>query len=69
MSLNGKRENFKRADFYSLEKLSPLFSRRKVDTVIDETIAHVSGWPELAREWEVPKELSKEIEGNLRLDI
>lgn len=69
MSLNGKRENFTRADFYSLEKLSPLFSRRKIDTVIDETIAHVSGWAELGKKWDVPKGLREEIEGNLRLDI
>ena len=42
MSLNGKRDGFTRSDFYSLEKLSPLFSKNKIDKVIDETIEHVS---------------------------
>lgn len=69
MSLNGKRESFTRADFYSLEKISPLFSRKKLNKVIDETIEHVSRWAELAREWDVPTSLIEEIEGNLRLDI
>ena len=68
MSLNGKRENFTRTDFYSLEKLSPLFTRKKIDRVIDETVDHVSRWAELAREWDVPDGLIKEIDGNLRLN-
>src|SRR5690606_19280388 len=33
MSLNGKRDDFTRDDFYSLEKLSPLFTRRKIDRI------------------------------------
>ncbi|QEW06313.1 type II toxin-antitoxin system HipA family toxin [Nitrincola iocasae] len=69
MSLNGKRDNFTRADFYSLEKLSPLFSKHKIDQVIDTTIEHLSSWPQLATEWDVPKSLIEEITSNLRLDI
>lgn len=69
MSLNGKRDNFTRADFYSLEKLSPLFSKSKIDQVIDTTIEHLSSWPQLATEWDVPKSLIEEITSNLRLDI
>lgn len=69
MSLNGKRDNFDRADFYSLEKLSPLFSRRKINDTIDETIEYLSGWPRLAQEWGVPTTLIKEINDNLRTDI
>ncbi|EJU9787543.1 TPA: type II toxin-antitoxin system HipA family toxin [Vibrio vulnificus] len=69
MSLNGKRDNFTRSDFYSLEKLSPIFNKRKIDDIIDTTIEHVSTWCQLAEEWDVPKTLIDEIQENLRLDI
>jgi serine/threonine-protein kinase HipA len=69
MSLNGKRDNFTRSDFYSLEKLSPLFSKSNIDKVIDETIETVSNWPVLAREWNVPQSLIAEISENLRLNL
>lgn len=57
------------SDFYSLEKLSPIFNKRKIDNIIDTTIEHVSTWRQLAQEWEVPKTLIDEIQENLRLDI
>jgi serine/threonine-protein kinase HipA len=69
MSLNGKRDNFTRSDFYSLEKLSPIFNKKKIDDIIDATIEHVSTWRQLAEEWDVPKTLIDEIQENLRLDI
>lgn len=69
MSLNGKRENFTRADFYSLEKLSPLFRKNEIDKIIDETTEHLSQWQTLAKEWEVPQPLIEEIQTNLRLNI
>ena len=69
MSLNGKRDNFSRQDFYSLEKLSPLFTREHINHLIDETIDHVSRWRELATEHNVPASLIDEIESNLRLTI
>lgn len=69
MSLNGKRDHFTRSDFYGLEKLSPIFNKKKIDDMIDTTIEHVSTWRQLAREWDVPKALLDEIQENLRLDI
>ncbi|MBU1294665.1 MAG: type II toxin-antitoxin system HipA family toxin [Gammaproteobacteria bacterium] len=69
MSLNGKRDGFTRADFYSLEKLSPLFGKSKIDSIVDETIECVSRWPTLAQEWGVPKLLIEEIYSNLRLNL
>ena len=69
MSLNGKRDKFTRSDFYSLEKLSPIFNKKKIDDIIDATIEHVSTWRQLAGEWDVPKTLIDEIQENLRLDI
>ncbi len=67
MKLNGKRDNFTREDFYSFEKLSPLFSKRKIDRIIDEITEHVSKWNRLAVEYGVPKSLVKHIGNNLRL--
>ncbi len=69
MNLNGKRDNFTREDFYSFVKLSPIFSKRKVNVIIDETIEHVSKWNDLASEHSVPPSLLKLIGGNLRLTI
>lgn len=69
MSLNGKRDNFTRSDFYSLEKLSPIFSKRKIEDIIDTTIEQVSNWRNLANKWDVPETLIGEIQDNLRLDI
>ena len=69
MSLNGKRDKFTRSDFYSLEKLSPIFNKKKIDHIIDATIEHISTWHQLAKEWDVPKTLIDEIQENLRLDI
>lgn len=69
MSLNGKREQFSRDDFYSLETLSPLFTRKKINQIIDETIAQVAKWRTLAVEHAVPRMLIDRIEGNLRLAL
>ncbi|HHR6131305.1 TPA: type II toxin-antitoxin system HipA family toxin [Providencia alcalifaciens] len=69
MSLNGKRDDFTREDFYSLIKLSPAFSKQKIDNIIDETLDAVSQWRKLAKEWDVPAELANEINKNLRLEI
>ena len=69
LSLNGKREDFNRDDFYSLEKISPLFSRNKINHTLDETIANVSQWRSLAKTHQVPSTLIKEIDSNLRLKI
>ena len=69
MSLNGKRDNFSRQDFYSLQKLSPLFTKKKIDTILDQTIEAVSRWGALAAEFDVPASLIAEVEGNLRLTL
>lgn len=67
MSLNGKRDDFVKEDLYSLEKISPLFERRKINELLDEVCVAVSQWPQLARQWQVPEGLVKEVEENLRL--
>ena len=69
MKLNGKRDNFVREDFYSLEKLSPIFSKRTIDRTIEETTEHVSRWNDLAAEHGVPPSLLEMVGKNLRLTI
>lgn len=69
MSLNGKRDDFSRQDFYSLEKQVPSFTRRKIDRLVDHTVEKISRWPELARENGVPRPLARIIESNLRLNV
>lgn len=69
MSLNGKRDDFERQDFYSLEKQVPVFIRKRIDRVIDKTIEQLARWPALARDNDVPKALAQEIESNLRLEL
>ncbi len=69
MQLNGKRENFTREDIYTLERVSPLFSRHKLDNMIDETLEAVSQWPHLAAEHDVPPMLIELIRKQQRLDL
>ncbi|KGK42834.1 toxin HipA [Nitrincola sp. A-D6] len=69
MSLNGKRDNFTRQDFYTLEKLSPVFNKSKINDIIDATIHSVSKWRPLAKSLDVPRSLIDEVESNLRLEI
>lgn len=69
MTLNGKRDDFTRVDFYSLERVSPLFTRNYINETIDNTIEQVSRWHRLAVENNVPELLIKEVEGNLQLEI
>ncbi len=69
MSLNGKRDHFTRDDIYSLESLSPIFSKRKISIIIDEVIEQVSRWAILAKQSDVPELLIREIDANLRLSL
>ncbi len=69
MTLDGKRDGFTRSDIYILENISPLFNRRRVDHVLEQTLTAVSQWSSLAREQGVPKSLIAEIAANLRLDL
>ncbi len=69
MTMNGKREDFQREDFHAMNKLSPLFTRSKINRIVDETIAQVSQWRRLAVEHEVPAALIETVESNLRLGL
>ena len=69
MTINGKRDEFTRQDFHSFQSLSPLFSKRKIDEILDEVTASVAHWPKLAREYEVPETFTQFIAENLRLGL
>jgi serine/threonine-protein kinase HipA len=69
MKLNGKRDSFIREDFYSLKKISPIFTKRKINHTIEKITEHVSEWNALAIEHIVPQSLIKVISRNLRLKI
>lgn len=44
MSLNGKRDRFIWSDFYCLEKFSFIFSKKKIDDIIDVMIEYILIW-------------------------
>lgn len=69
MTLNGKRDHFVREDFYKLRSISPLFTKKLVDDVINETVEHVSMWRKIAMDNDVPLTLIDEVERNLRLTL
>lgn len=69
MTINGKRDDFTREDFYTFQRQSPLFTKRKIDEVIDETVEYVSRWDALAAEHGVPDELRVTVGRSLRLAI
>ena len=69
MTLNGKQDTFTREDFYTFEALSPIFSKRKINDILDNTIEQFAQWPTLAREHGVPTLLLNEVNQNLRLSI
>ncbi len=69
MKLNGKRDEFTRDDFYSLKRISPIFTKRKIDHIIEDITEHVSQWNDLAIEHSVPQSLINLISSNLRLKI
>lgn len=68
MSLNGKRSGHTRTDFYALADVHlPKISRQEIDGIIDDVIASVTQWPQLAQTHEVPKALAESIERYLKL--
>ncbi|GHA00606.1 toxin HipA [Arenicella chitinivorans] len=69
MTINGKRDQFDRQDFYAFAELSSLFTRRTIDHMLDQTIEQLSHWSTLAKEHDVPKTLIAEVAANLRLDL
>ena len=68
MTINGKREEFSRADLRAVAAVAGL-KRGRADALIDEVRGAVSRWPEFAREAEVPAAMRESIRAALRLDL
>lgn len=69
MTLNGKRDGFTREDFYAFSQVSRLFSKTKVDAVINHTLGVMANWRVRAQAEEVPSSLIDFVASNLRLAI
>lgn len=69
MTINGKRDDFIREDFYGFEKISPIFFKKKIYQMIEEITEHVSTWRDLAAKHNVPPALTQLTDCHLRLKI
>lgn len=69
MSINGKRDDFDRNDLLAVAKLITNLGVAKANEIIDNTIAVVRQWPELAREYDVPKFLIDSASSSHRLSL
>lgn len=69
MTLNGKRDGFTRDDFYAFSQVSRLFSKARVDAIIDHTRDVMAGWRTRARAEDVPPALIDVVGKHLRLGL
>lgn len=67
MPANGKRINHSRQDLIAVGQNMTKLPLPELHTIIDSVLEAVSSWSELARQYEVPDALRKEIEQNLPL--
>lgn len=65
LSLNGKRDDFERADLLVLAETFP----KEALQIIEEVVDVVSQWPSYARKVDVPAQLAKEIQATHVLNI
>jgi len=68
MSINGKRDGFKRADLYLLAATAGI-KRRKVNELIDRVVGSVRRWPDFAAEAGIPTERVDRIGRTHRLEL
>ena len=69
LSLNGKRDNFVRADLLAVAELITNLTPQKANKIIDNTISVVSSWTDMAKAEKVPQELMELVASSLRLSI
>ncbi len=60
LSLNGKRDDFSRQDFATLDRVAGIPNGRAL-RILDEVIAAFAGWPKIAHECEVPTALALHV--------
>lgn len=68
MSVNGERDDFTREDLRACARTASL-KQRRADTILDEVIAAVSGWPRVAGDVGVPDDQILRIGAAHRLDF
>ena len=68
MTVNGKRDQFTRADLLAVGR-SALLKRGRAEAIAAEVIRAVRDWPRFAAEAEVPEDRSSQIQASHRLDL
>jgi serine/threonine-protein kinase HipA len=68
MTLNGKRDGFRRGDFEACAK-SALMKRGRAATIVDEVTAAVNRWPEFAAKAKLAEQWLRKIQKQHRLDF
>lgn len=68
MSVNGKRDQFTRADLLAAGR-SALLKRGRVETIANEVISAVGDWPRHAADAGVPEDRCSQIQASHRLDL
>jgi serine/threonine-protein kinase HipA len=68
MSVNGKRDQFTRADLLAAGRSAQL-KRGRAEAIAEEVIAAVRDWPRYAAEAGVPEDRYREIQASHRLDL
>jgi len=68
MSVNGKRDQFTRADLIAVGR-SALLKRGRAEAIAAEVISAVHDWPLYAAEADVAEESSSQIQASHRLDV
>jgi len=68
MTMNGKRDGFKLADFRAFAK-NAMMKRGRAESIVEEVLAAVSKWPDFAEQAQVANNWRKQIQKNLRLDL
>ena len=68
MTVNGKRDQFTRADLLAAGRSAQL-KRGRTEAIVEEVIAAVRDWPRHAAEAGVPEDRNREIQASHRLDL
>jgi serine/threonine-protein kinase HipA len=68
MSVNGKRDQFSRADLEAVGRNAQL-KRGRAETIAEEVITAVRAWPSFAADGGVPEATWSEIQSSHRLNL
>lgn len=68
MSVNGKRDQFTRADLLAVGRSAQL-KRGRAEAIAEEVITAVRDWPRFATEADVPEDSTRQIQASHRLNL